>query len=106
MHVTEEDDGVSVQVPVPVMSTLLPLAVAVAVKFCTLPEMEAVPVLGDTVIAVTPLRKTVAVAVEVKPSASAVIVAVPRLIPVMIPVFGSIGATEGVSLDQDTPLFT
>jgi hypothetical protein len=89
------------------MSGCEPLAVAVAVKSAGLPDVaERVFVFGVIVMAVMPLRKTVAVAVACNPSASAVIVADPRLIPVRIPVFGSTGAMVGVSLDQDMPLFT
>jgi hypothetical protein len=50
--------------------------------------------------------KTVAVAVELKAWALAVIVEVPVLTPVRMPVLASMVATAGVPLDQETPLFT
>ncbi len=99
--------GDSVQEALPVMSTCAPFAVALAVKSAGNPDvMETVPELGLTVMAVTPLRKTVAVAVALSPSALAVIMAVPKDTPDNTPLAGSTVATRGESLDQLTPLLT
>ena len=92
-----------VRVAAPVMSIAVPFETALTVKLAVLVVELMVALVGSMEIAVI-IRNTVAVAVELKACALAVIVAVPVLTPVMIPVLGSTEATSGVSVDQETPL--
>jgi hypothetical protein len=89
-----------------VMGTFVVPENAAKSKVKPLPPMTALPVVGVTVMEVTPVRITVAVAVAGRASALALIPALPGDTPVRTPVFWSIVATFVVSLFQVTPLVT
>jgi hypothetical protein len=75
-------------------------------SWVVLEPTDTVATVGLTVMAVTPLRKTVAVAVAVSPWASAVMVAVPNETPVSTPLAALIVAIVLSLLDQLIPLVT
>ena len=96
--------GVIVHVAPDVMSIEVVSVVPCAVKLAEdEPLTETVAVVGVTAMAVMPLRKTVAVAVAVKPCARAVTVVVPRETPLGTPVEESMARTFVEKLDHVTP---
>ena len=96
-------DTAGVSVAALVISIVPPFETALTLNFALPPLVVMLAVVGLIAIELI-TRNTVAVAVELSACESAVIVEVPVVTPVNMPVLGSIVATVGVALDQETPV--